>query len=477
MGDGGDRSRELPQRVRGTTRGGPDQLTASGSPVLSEELRQRLQAAVKAERGETAAKEQPDGTKATEQSQRATVPGPADSQVKSPDVNGYHGQRKRAAKPEHPAKPNHAAKSKRTARPERPAEVGRSAEFQPVAQSKPVVKPLPARDVPADYKPTAQVQVQTPDQVQTDQVQTDQGVHPEAEIPNGPRRQRFGTARLVAFAVVFINIGVLGVLVSRYMANSSSDNGATNAALHRQELQVREQAASWVAQQVDHDDVVSCDRVMCAALEADGFPSRNLIVLSSNASSYPLNAAVVVDTATVRSLFGSSLANAYAPGTLASFGSGIAEISVRVIAPHGTGAYQAAVNSDLGQREISGRGLVNYTGRITFSDSARNRMVAGQVDSRLMLAITRLAAHQPIDILGFGNIAPGGDAQMPLRYADLAENDQAANVSESAYLNSLTTYMAAHYHQARTQIVTEDGQSVVRIEFTAPSPFGVFGGA
>jgi len=476
MGDGGDRSRELPQRVRGTTRGGPDQLTASVQPVLSEELRQRLQAAVRAERDEAAAKEQPDATKATEQRQRATVPGPADSQVKSPAVDGYHGQRKRAAKPEHPAKPNHAAKSKRTARPERPVEVGRDAEPQFVAESKPVVKPLPARDVPANHKPTAQAQVRTLDQAQTDQVQTDQGVHPKAEIPKEPRRHGFGTARLVAFAVVFINIGVLGVLVSRYIANSSSDNGATNAALHHQELQARQQAASWVAQQVDQHDVVSCDRVMCAALEADGFPSRNLVVLSSNAS-YPLNSAVVVDTATVRSLFGSSLATAYAPATLASFGSGMAEISIRVIAPHGAGAYQAALSSDLADRESSGRGLVNNTGRITFSGSASNQMVAGQVDSRLIVAITALAAHQPISILGFGNVAPGGDADMPLRFADLAENDQAANMSNSAYLKSMIAYMTAQYQQARTKIVTVGGQPVVRIEFTAPSPLGLFNGA
>ena len=475
MGDGGDRSQELPQRVRGTTRGGPDQLTPSVSPVLSEELRQRLQAAIKAERDEAAAKEQQDATKATEQSQRPTVPGPADSQVKSLAVDGYHGLRKRAAKPEHPARPNHAAKSKRTARPGRPAEVGRNAESQPVAESMPVVKPLPVRDLPVNHKPTAQVQVRTPDQAQTDQAQTDQGVHAMAETPKGPRRQRFGTVRLVAFAVVFINIGVLGVLVSRYIANSSSDNSTTNAALHRQE-QAREQAASWVAQQVDQDDVVSCDRAMCAALEADGFPSRNLIVLSSNASSYPLNSAVVVDTATVRSLFGSSLASAYAPATLASFGSGMAEISVRVIAPHGAGAYQAALNSDLADREVSGSGLANNTNRLTLSGPAGNQLVAGQVDSRLMLAITVLAVHQPIDILGFGNIAPGGDAQMPLRYADLAENDQAANMSKSAYLKSITAFMAAHYHQTRTQIVTEGGQSVVRIEFTAPSPLGLFDG-
>src|ERR1700735_3079947 len=104
MGDGGDRRRQLPERVRGTARGGPDQSTPSASPVLSEELRQRIQAAVKAERNQAAATEQQGATKATERPPRATVPGPVESQVKSPAVNGYHAQQKRAAQPEQSAK-------------------------------------------------------------------------------------------------------------------------------------------------------------------------------------------------------------------------------------------------------------------------------------------------------------------------------------------------------------------------------------
>jgi hypothetical protein len=323
--------------------------------------------------------------------------------------------------------------------------------------------------VSASHKPTALVLVRTPDQDQTEQA-----VQPETEVPEGPRRRRFGKARLVAFAVVFIAIGALGVLVSRNIANSSSDNRATSGALHPQELAAREQAASWVAQQVSQDDPVACDRVMCAALEADKFPSRDLIVLSSSSSTYPLNSAVVVDTATVRSLFGSSLANAYAPDALASFGSGIAEISVRVIAPHGAVAYRDDLNSDLAQREVSGRGLAGNTNRITFSGPSQNQLVAGRVDSRLILAITALAVHQQINILGFENIAPGGDADLPLRFADLAENDPAANMSSSAYLKSMTGFLATHDRPAKTVIVTEGGQPVVRIEFTAPSPFGIF---
>src|SRR6266571_1546336 len=52
-----DRTRDLPQRVRGEARGGS---ASSAPPVLSAELRQRIQAAVKAERDDTATSDQED---------------------------------------------------------------------------------------------------------------------------------------------------------------------------------------------------------------------------------------------------------------------------------------------------------------------------------------------------------------------------------------------------------------------------------
>ena len=49
--------RELPQRVRGAARTGPPPPAPSSSPVLSEELRQRMRAAVTAERSGAATKQ------------------------------------------------------------------------------------------------------------------------------------------------------------------------------------------------------------------------------------------------------------------------------------------------------------------------------------------------------------------------------------------------------------------------------------
>src|ERR1700759_849190 len=61
-----DSGRELPQRVRGEARPGSSVPAASPSPVLSEELRQRMRAAVTAERSGAATKQnEAPGSKAT----------------------------------------------------------------------------------------------------------------------------------------------------------------------------------------------------------------------------------------------------------------------------------------------------------------------------------------------------------------------------------------------------------------------------
>jgi hypothetical protein len=59
---------------------------------------------------------------------------------------------------------------------------------------------------------------------------------------------------------------------------------------------------------------------------------------------------LVVETSAVRALFGNSLAIAWAPAVLASFGSGTGVITVRVVAPHDADAYQASLEADLADR-------------------------------------------------------------------------------------------------------------------------------
>jgi hypothetical protein len=258
---------------------------------------------------------------------------------------------------------------------------------------------------------------------------------------------------------------------------AASGTAALSPALLRQEAVLRAEAAAWVAQQVSPGVTVSCDPAMCAALTEHAFPGRNLLVLSPT-SAEPLTSAVIIATSAVRGMFGSSLSTAMAPGVLASFGSGPAEITVRVVASRGVAAYRAALRADQAARKTNGSALLNDS-RITVSAIAHGQLAGGQVDSRLLLAVASLATNEPIDIVQFGNIGPGAGQGIPLRFADLASNDQAAHMTSAAYLRSLRAALNelnAQFRPARImQVVRSGGRAVLRVEFTAPSPLGLFG--
>jgi hypothetical protein len=258
-------------------------------------------------------------------------------------------------------------------------------------------------------------------------------------------------------AVVLV-IGVLAAGAVRYLGRSPADRRAS-AAVARETAKARAAAAFWVAQQVSRDVRVSCDPAMCATLRARGFPSTELLVLGP-ASEVPRSSAVVVETSAVLSLFGSSLATAWAPVVLASFGSGPSLVTVRVIAPNGAAAYQTRLGTDLADRKTAGAALLH--------------------DNQISVpSLAFIAGHQPISIVQFGNPGPGVGPGVPLRYVDLAERDLAGRLSSAAYVRSVRTYLSTADTGFRpasmTTVTLADGQAVLRIEVTAPSPLGVFG--
>ena len=291
------------------------------------------------------------------------------------------------------------------------------------------------------------------------------GAPPDAE----PETASWLGAWIAALVVIpALVIGSLTVGAVRHFTGRGQSGGPSAASL-RHEAAVRGSAAAWVAQQVSHNVTVSCDPVMCAALTARGFPQRDLLVLGP-VSLDPRHSAVVVETATVRALFGTSLDMAWAPAILASFGSGSAGITVRVIAPHGAAAYQIALGAGLAARQAAGAALLKDR-RITVPASARAQLTAGLVDVRLLQALTDLSKHEPVSLADFGNVGPGASPGIPLRFADLSVTGQAA-AGVRAYLSGLTT----GFRPVKTVAVTlPDGQAVLRVEFSAPSPPGVSG--
>ena len=403
-----DPGRQLPQRVRGTARPGSSVPAPSPSSVLSEELRQRMQAAVTAERTGTATKQD-------------EAPG---SDAASP-------------KPEPSVTPRPPATSKPHVRPARAANAGPIADDEITQWIGPTAKP------PSPVRPGA-----------------------------AGRSQARRAARYIAVVLV---IGVLAVAAVTYLGRSPASS-PTSAVAARQAAKARAAAASWVAQQVSRTVKVSCDPVMCAALRARGFPSGQLLVLGST-SQVPISSAVVVETPAVLSLFGSSLATAFAPAVLASFGSGRSLVTVRVIAPGGAAGYRRELNNDLQARKTAGSALLGDS-LISVPVLAENQLSAGQVDSRLVLALADLAGHQPIAIVQFGTEGPGASASLPLRFVDLADTVKAAHLGRAAYVKAVRDFLAQvkiSYRPASiTTVALPDGDPGLRVTVSAPSPLGVF---
>jgi hypothetical protein len=371
MGDE-EGSRDLPQRSRGAARGGSDR----SAPVLSEEIRQRIQAAVRAERAGTVAQDNQLTTKL--------------------------------------ASPPRAA---------------------------------PADPAPAQPQP------------------------PEPPQPEPSFRQP-AKIRLIASALILVLVatGALITVVSLHKANSSRGNsGPSPAVLRQEEAVTRGQAASWVTSQLNPDSTVACDPVMCQALRAERYPAGKLVTLGPQ-SPFPVTSAVVVVTEAVRELFGTSIGSAFAPAVLTSMGTGAAEVTVRLITPHGALAYQNQLTAGMAARATYGQTLLQID-RIQLSGPAEQQLASGQVDARLVVAIASLGGAEPISILGFGNVGSGASAGVPLRYADLATTDSAANQAGPAYLRAmqaLISQLPSQYRPTSSQTVGH----VFRVAFTAPSPLG-----
>ena len=301
------------------------------------------------------------------------------------------------------------------------------------------------------------------------------GAEPRAEEagPDQPESASWLGAAIAALIVIpALVIGSLAVVAVRHLTGTR----AGSAASAREEA-VRGGAAAWIAQQISPGAMVSCDQAMCTALRARGLPARDLLVLGP-LSSDPRNSAVVVETAAVRALFGTSLDQAWAPAVLASFGSGSAGTTVRVVASHGVVAYQTALAGDLAAAKAAGARLLADR-RISVPATARAQLTAGLVDLRLLSALTALSGHLPVSLVSFPTASPGASAGVPLRFADLSQTSQAsqaASLTRAAYVRSVRSYLAGLETSIRpvrtVPVVLPNGQAVLRMEFTAPSPLG-----
>jgi hypothetical protein len=273
--------------------------------------------------------------------------------------------------------------------------------------------------------------------------------------------------------VVLLSAGSLAFLLTRHVATAPTTNGHRTAA--STEVAIRTRAAAWVAGQVSRTATVSCDRVMCQAVEAHGIPAASVLELRPGQAD-PLRSSVIVVTAAVRSMIGSRLITADAPAAIASFGAGSMQIDIRVIAPRGAASYSSALRADVQARKSAGSSLLDNP-RITMSATARKQLADGQIDSRLIVAIAGLAADRPVSIVAFGGLPPGASPGIPFRSADLAPAADTAGPTRATDLRWMSDFLRAQRARYRAAHITvvplAEGRNILHVEFAAPSPLGL----
>jgi hypothetical protein len=210
-------------------------------------------------------------------------------------------------------------------------------------------------------------------------------------LRKAPRRR----AALFGLAIVVFAAGALTIALAEHQggagkaAGGSGHAGTVTSPAAVQAAQAsRNAAAAWVATQVSHDVIVGCDPAMCTELQGRGFPAGDLLPVTAQ-STDPMGSQVVVATATLRSQFGSRLADIYAPAVIASFGTGTSQVVVRVEAPDGSQAYLVTQRADLLARQGAGRQLV-HNRLLHVSGTSRRALLAGRPGPhRLHLALRR----------------------------------------------------------------------------------------
>ena len=237
----------------------------------------------------------------------------------------------------------------------------------------------------------------------------------------------------------------------------------------------RSEAAAWVAAQVSRSDVVSCDPATCGTLAAAGFPGTSLLTLQPGGPG-PLDSQVIVMTAALRASLGAGFSSRYAPAVLASFGSGRAQVEVRVVAPDGAAAYRSQLSTDLAGRTLVTTELLRSPA-LTVSSAARRQMLAYRVDARLLIIVSYMTTVSRVSILAFGDSGPGAGAGGLLRSAQVTVESRAGRPLGPAGLRRTITFLYQQepaYVPTRAETVRLPGGRLgLSIEYAAPTPLGM----
>jgi hypothetical protein len=284
------------------------------------------------------------------------------------------------------------------------------------------------------------------------------------------RRAGHRSLVLVLSALVAMALGA-GVTLAFTQREPASTHVSTHAPNAIQVAQAdRQKAAVWIAREVASNIVVGCDLQMCNQLQKSGFPGARLMQLQPT-SPDPLGSQLVVATPVIRNQFGTRLASVYAPLVIASFGSGAERVDVRFVAPDGTKAFEAELATDRKARIAAGEQLLSNN-HVQASADARNALLAGRVDPRLLVTLGTLAGLMPIQLVAFDDPSPGASPDVPLRGAEIG-------AATAAGLPAMVTFLKAQQDQYAPAVASitqvANGQHVVTVRYDAPGPMGLEG--
>jgi hypothetical protein len=293
----------------------------------------------------------------------------------------------------------------------------------------------------------------------------------ERHFRRRPGRRRF-VLLLSALMAMALGAGVTLAFTQREHGHTAAQSpGAPQGANALQAAAAdRQQAASWIAREVAANIVVACDAEMCGELQKSGFAAARLMELQPSAPD-PLGAQLVVATPVIRNQFGTRLVTVYAPLVIASFGSGPEQVVVRFIAPDGSAAFEAQLATDRKNRVAAGQQLLTNK-HVQASPAAKNALLAGQVDPRLLVTLGTLADLMPLHLVAFDDPSPGASSEVPLRGAELG-------AAASAGLPAMVAFLSAQQNQYAPAVAritqTTNGKSVVTVRYDAPGPMGLGG--
>jgi hypothetical protein len=329
----------------------------------------------------------------------------------------------------------------------------------------PAVRPAdqaPAGRAAADPATAARAAAQAAARRAADEAAVQRTTRRLARPPSGLNRRLVGLAAGSLLAIGGVTAAAVFLASGGHRGHlASPDSAATVVVVNR------DHAAAWVARQVSPGAMVSCDPVTCVVLESAGFPASHLRALGAGKET-PLRSGLVVATPVLRHQFGTQLTRVYAPGLLASFGSGRQQVDIRIVAPRGVPAYQAALRADLHNRRMSGAAL-SRGNRIQAPAAARQQLAAGQVDARLMSTLALVASLHRLHLVAFGDGGPD-PAAAPFRSVQLSLAGRAQQQSLLAFLRQQRPpYRPAHVTTRRTG----QGGTILIMEFAAPSPVGL----